>query len=122
LRPWRPDEIASRRPRKEAGLTEALDSALKERLRAVLDRRPVTEWELRKLTEESDAVALILSGQLEASEQRLAELSSDPASSLADIAATLRRTNELRRDADELDELLAALQLRAREFRASWLS
>jgi len=103
-------------------VTEALDSVLKERLQAVLDRRPVTEWELRRLTEEGGAVALILSGQLEASERRLTELASDPASSLADIAATLRRTNELRLDVDVLDELLTALERRAREFRASWLS
>ena len=34
----------------------------------------------------------------------------------------LRRTNELRHDAEELDELLCALEHRAREFRASWLS
>ena len=103
-------------------MTEALDSALKERLRAVVDRQPVTEWELRRLTEESGAVALILAGQLESTERRLTELASDPASSLADIATTLRRTNELRHDAEELDELLCALEHRAREFRASWLS
>src|SRR5439155_24343021 len=122
LRPWRPDEFASRRPRREVGVTEALDSALKERLRAVVDRQPITEWELRRLTEESGAVALILAGQLESTERRLTELASDPASSLADIATTLRRANELRHDVDELDDLLGALELRAREFRASWLS
>ena len=103
-------------------MTEALDSALKERLRAVLDRQPITEWELRRLTEESGAVALILAGQLESTERRLTELASDPASSLAEIASTLRRANELRQDVDELDDLLGALELRAREFRASWLS
>ena len=103
-------------------MTQALDSALKERLRAVLDRRPVTEWELRKLTEEGGAVALILSGRLEATERLLTELSSDPASSLADMAATLRRANELRQEADELEELLAGLELRARESRTAWLS
>jgi chromosome segregation ATPase len=103
-------------------VAQRLDSALKERLRAVLDREPVTEAELRKLTEEGGACVLILSGQLERSEQRLAELTSEPRSSLAEIAAAFRRVHELRPDLDELQTLLAELQRRAREFRAAWLS
>jgi uncharacterized coiled-coil DUF342 family protein len=103
-------------------MPETLDSALKERLRAVLDRQPVTEAELRKLSEEGRACALILGAQLERSEQTLAELASDPTSPLAEIAAAFRRVNELRPDLDELHALLAELQVRAREFRASWLS
>ena len=48
-----------------AVVAATLDSALKERLRAVLDRQPVTEAELRKLAEEGRACALILGAQLE---------------------------------------------------------
>jgi hypothetical protein len=99
-----------------------LDSALKERLRAVLDREPVTEGELRKLAEEGRACTLIIGAQLERSERRLAELSSDPSSSLVEVAAALRAVNELRPDLLELEDLLAALRGRAREFRVSWLS
>ncbi|HSC90134.1 MAG TPA: hypothetical protein VLB86_00620 [Gaiellaceae bacterium] len=104
-------------------MAESLDSALKERLRAVLDRQqPVTEAELRKLTEEGRACALILGAQLERGEQRLGELSSDPASSLSEIAATLRDVNRLRPDVEELGELLEELEGRARALRAAWLS
>jgi sirohydrochlorin ferrochelatase len=99
-----------------------LDSALKERLRAVLDRQPVTEGELRKLAEEGRACALIIGGQLERSERRLAELSSDPVSSLVEVAEALRAVNELRPDLEELEDLLDGLTRRAREFRVSWLS
>jgi hypothetical protein len=103
-------------------VAELLDAALKERLRAVFDRQPVTEAELRKLAEEGRACALILGVQLERGEQRLGELSSDPASSLSEIAATLRDVNELCPDLEELEELLEELEGRAREFRAAWLS
>ena len=103
-------------------MTETLDSALKRRLRAVLDGRPATESELRKLTEEGRACALILDARLARSEHRLAELSSDPASSLAEIAAEVRAANELRPDLGELHALLAEVGVIAREFRASWLA
>ena len=51
-----------------------LDTALKERLHEVLDDpdRPVTEAELRKLSEEGRACTLILGGELRRLEQRLA--------------------------------------------------
>jgi hypothetical protein len=103
-------------------LAETIDSALKARVRAVLDGRPVTEAELRKLFEEGRACGLILDGQLEKGERKLGELASDPESSIAELAAAFRRVNELRPDLDELDELLAELDKRAREFRSSWLS
>jgi chromosome segregation ATPase len=103
-------------------VTETLDSALKERVRAVLDRRPVTESELRRLLEEGAACARILDARLARIEDRLAELSADPESSLAEIAAAVRAANELRPDVGELHELLAELDARAREFRTSWLS
>jgi chromosome segregation ATPase len=103
-------------------VTETLDSALKDRVRAVLGQQPVTEAELRKLSEEGRACELILSAQLERAEQTLAQLAADPASSLGDIASALRDVNELRPDLDELQALLAELEERARAFRASWLS
>jgi hypothetical protein len=102
-------------------MTDTLDSALKARLRAVLDGRAPTEAELRKLMEEGRACTLILDGQLEKLEQELAERASDPESSLAELAATFRRVNEIRPDLVELGELLAALDTRARQFRTSWL-
>ena len=103
-------------------MTETLDSALKEQLRAVVANRPATEAELRKLSEEGQACALILGAQLERSEQRVEQLAADPTSSLADIAAALRSVNEVRPDLDELNELLAELERRAREFRARWVT
>jgi chromosome segregation ATPase len=115
----RGDALAQNR-RVDVWLT--LDSALKERLRAVLDQQPVTEAELRNLSEEGQACVLILGAELERSEQTLAELASDPTSSLRDIAAAFRRVNELRPNLDELQTLLARLHVQAREFRASWLS
>jgi hypothetical protein len=103
-------------------VAQTLDSALRERLRDVVDGQPVTEAELRRLTEEGGAWVLILGAQLARSERRLAELTSDPTSSLAEIAAAFRRVNELSPDLDELQGLLAELQGRAREFRAAWLA
>lgn len=103
-------------------MVESLDSALKQRIRVVLDRQPVTETELRRLSEEGRACVLILSGQLDRSERRLGELASDAASSLSEIAATLRYVNELRLDLEELSGLLEELKRLAREFRAGWVS
>jgi chromosome segregation ATPase len=103
-------------------LTESLDVALKTELRAVLDRRPVTESELRRLLEEGEACARILDARLARIERRLAELSSDPTSSLAEIAAEVRAAGELRPDVAELHTLLTDVDARAREFRASWLT
>jgi uncharacterized coiled-coil DUF342 family protein len=108
-------------PRRTA-MTDTLDSAIKARLRAVLDGQSVTEMQLRRLFEEGQACALILQGQLENVERRLSELASEPDSSIAELAATFRRANELRPDREELNELLADLDARAREFRTSWLS
>lgn len=99
-----------------------LGSALQNRLRAVLDREPVTEAELRKLNEEVRASALLARGRLDRSEARLAELAGDPAAPLAEVASTLREVHELRPALDELQEMLADLQGRAREFRRSWVA
>jgi hypothetical protein len=103
-------------------VSEPLDAALKMRVRAVLESRTVTESVLRKLSEEGSACALILEARLARSERRLAELSSDPASSLAAIAAEARSINEVRPDLEELHALLADLDAHARHLRASWLS
>ncbi len=102
-------------------MVETIDSVFKAHARAVLDGRRVTEAELRKLFEEGRACALILDGQLENGERTLRELASDSDSSIADVAAVLRRVNGLRPHLDELNELLAELDERAREFRTSWL-
>jgi hypothetical protein len=100
-----------------------LDTALKERLHAVLDDpgHPVTEAELRKLSEEGRACTLILRAELERLEHRLAELDGDPGSSLGAIAESFRRVQDFRSHLEELDGLLAALDGRAREVRGSWL-
>jgi chromosome segregation ATPase len=102
-------------------VAQTLDSALKARLRAVLERQQVTEAELRKLFEEGRACALILNGELEKAERRLTRLAADPAAPLAEMASTLRTVNELRPDLGELHELLDELTVQARRVRASWL-
>ena len=103
-------------------MAERLDSALKEQLRAVLDGRAVTEAQLRKLSDEGRSSALVLGAQLERAEDRLEELSADPASPLSEIAENLRTVNELRPGLDELERMLADLDERAREARAGWLA
>lgn len=101
-------------------MAETLDSALKRELHAVLDARPVTEAELRKLFEEGRACALILAGQLEKEEERLARLSADPAAPFTELAAALRRVYELRPDLEELRRMLDDLAGQARQLRAGW--
>jgi hypothetical protein len=102
-------------------VTETFDFAVKARLRAALACRSATESQLRKLTEEGRACVLILDARLERSKRHLAELSSDPTSSLAEIAAEVRASDETRSDLDELNALLTELEELAREFRSSWL-
>jgi DNA repair exonuclease SbcCD ATPase subunit len=100
-----------------------LDTALKEQIRRVLEdpQRPVTEAQLRKLSEEGRASTLILGAELERLEYRLAELDRDPASSLGAIAEAFRRVHEFRAHVEELDGLLSALEGRARQVRTSRL-
>jgi hypothetical protein len=100
-----------------------LDTALRERLRAVLDEpeRPVTEAELRKLSEDGRAYTLILGAELGRLEARLAELDSEPGSTLGAIGDAYRRVHDFRMHLHELESLLSALDARAREVRASWL-
>ena len=99
-----------------------LDAVLRERLRDVLQEppRPLTESELRSLLEEGRACMLILSGELDRLERRLAQLDGDPDISFSALTDAFRRVNELRTHVEELHALLAALEKRAREVRASW--
>ena len=99
-----------------------LDSDLKERLREVLERRPVTEAELRKVLDEGRVCASLVRGRLERGEQRLSELVADPESPLAELASALRTVSDLRPRLLELESTLAELQERAPEFRRSWLT
>ena len=77
-------------------MVKTLDSDLKERLRAVLGDRRVTEADLRRLAEEGRACALILRAQLAKREQALTGLSADPASSLSEIAEALTWLTDFR--------------------------
>jgi hypothetical protein len=117
-------QIAPAPPSREGvGPWLALDSALKSRLRAALEsQRPVTEAELRKLSDEGRACTLMLRAELGRGEERLRELDADAASSLVEIAATFRDVSDLRRDLGDLEALLAELQERARAARAAWLT
>ena len=103
-------------------MRERLEVALVERLREVLSDQPVTEAELRTLSERADGWARTLEGQIHASERRLRELAADPASSLADIAAELRRVETLGPDLAEVRSLLAELEQRAHRLRSAWLA
>jgi uncharacterized coiled-coil DUF342 family protein len=93
-----------------------------DRLRAVLERRPATEAELRKLTEEGRAWALLVNAQLEKSKERLDELARDPDTPITELAGALRQVHELAPELDEVHALLSELQNRAREFRQTWVS
>ena len=99
-----------------------LDAVLRERLRDVLREppRPLTEAELRSLLEEGRACMLILSGELDRLERRLAQLDGDPHASFSALTDAFRRVNEFRAHVEELRELLSALESRAREVRAAW--
>jgi len=102
-------------------LVQTPDLALLERLREVLGNRPVTETELRGLIEQADGLVRALGAHQAGSERRLAELTDDPDSSLAEIAKELHRVEGLRPRLEEARSLLADLETRARELRTSWL-
>ena len=99
-----------------------LDAVLRGRLREVLGQPPppVTEAELRSLLEEGRACLLILGGELERLEGRLAQLDADPSTSFSALTDALRPVRALRGHVDELRALLIALESRAREVRATW--
>ena len=103
-------------------MPETLEFALIRRLREVRDRTsPATESELRELAEQAEAWARTVEAQVRTSERRLARLTSNDASSLAQIAAELRRIDTLRPHLTEVRSLLADLEDRARELRTKWL-
>jgi hypothetical protein len=99
-----------------------LDAVLRGRLTEVLREPPppLTEAELRSLLEEGRACMLILGGELERLERRLAQLDADPEASFSALTETFRRVNEFRAHVKELGALLSALEGRAHEVRASW--
>ena len=99
---------------------ERLDWTLTARLREAL-ASPATESELRSLCEQVDGWARALQAQLESSERRLRELTSDSSTSLTEITAELRRVETLAPELTELRTLLSGLDDRARELRTAWL-
>jgi hypothetical protein len=123
-RPRRRHPVVSDSPkREEADTWLALDAALKARLRSVLEaQRPLTEAEVRRLSDDGRACSLMLGAELRRGEERLRSLDADPASPLAEIATTFRGVSALRRDLDELQSLLSALDERARAARSAWLA
>ena len=102
-------------------MTQTPDLVLLDRLREVLANQPVTETELRTLIEQADGLVRTLGAHMTGSERRLSELTDDPDSSLAEIAAELHRVDALRPRLEEARALLAELEKRARELRTSWL-
>jgi len=98
-----------------------LEFALIARLKEVRANGPATEAELRLLRDQAGGWALALRGQIEACERRLDAAVADPATSLTEVAAELRRLELLHPELAELESLLADLDARARELRAGWL-
>jgi hypothetical protein len=102
-------------------VTETLNVALLSRLRDVLADEPVTESELRSLSEQADGWVRALRGQVDATERRLDALVTDPSTSLTELAGELRRIEILLPALAEAHGLLAGLGVRARELRSAWL-
>ena len=102
-------------------MEHSLGFALITRLRETLGERPTTEAELRSLSEQAEAWARTVSGQIESSERRLRRLNQNPSSSLSQMAAELRRVEQLRPQLDEVRTLIAELEERARRVRTEWL-
>lgn len=99
-----------------------LDAVLRGRLREVLlePPPPLTEAELRSLLEEGRACLLILGGERDRLERRLANLDSDPEASFSELTDAFRRVNAFRAHVEGLRALLSALEARAHEVRSSW--
>jgi hypothetical protein len=102
-------------------MSETPDLVLLERLREVIASEPVTESELRGLIDQADGLVRTLGAHIAGSESRLAELTEESDSSLAEIAAELHRVEELRPRLEEARSLSADLEIRARELRTTWL-
>jgi len=102
-------------------LRERLDLELVQRLRAVVAGEVASESEVRMLADHAGGWARATDAQLRAAEDRLAELNADPASSLTEIAAELRRVEALSREREEAHRLSAGLERRTRELHTAWL-
>ena len=98
-----------------------LDDSLTARLSEVLAGADPTEAELRNLAEGGTALARTLEASIRSSETRITALSDDPDSSVAAIAAELRRVELLRVELDDLRADLTVLERRARALRGKWL-
>ena len=102
-------------------LPEKLDLALVTRLRQVVAGEVATEAELRALDDEAGGWLRSTEAQLRAAENRLTGLNADPAASLAEIAAEVRRAEALTRERAEARRLIDGLERRTRELRTAWL-
>jgi chromosome segregation ATPase len=102
-------------------LPHKLYSTLTARLREILASGSVTESELRELSDEADGWARSLEAQILAGERKLNRLTASPASAIGDIADELRRVERLRPQLEEVRQLMAELETRARELRTAWL-
>lgn len=91
------------------------------RLRHVLAEQPVTEAELRSLSDEADGWLRALRGQVAATERRLDALVRDPTTPLGDLATELRRIDALLPALREASTLVARLDVQARKLRSAWL-
>src|SRR5713226_365752 len=80
----------------ESRIGGRVDLALIGRLRDVVGGKPATEAELRKLQEHGEAVARLLEGRLQASEQHLDRLAAQAAPHLAEVTTELRRIEAAR--------------------------
>jgi chromosome segregation ATPase len=105
----------------ESRIGGRVDLALIGRLRDVVGGKPATEAELRKLQEHGEAVARLLEGRLQASEQHLDRLAAQAAPHLAEVTTELRRIEAARPQLKEVQALMGRLEERARELRAHWV-
>jgi hypothetical protein len=108
-------------PPSESSPSESLDFALATRLRQVVAGETATEAELRALDDEAGGWLRATEAQLHASDERLTQLNSDPATPLAAIAAEVRRAEALARERDDARRLIEGLEQRTRELRTAWL-
>lgn len=98
-----------------------LEHALTRRLRDVIDGAAPTEGELRLLTEQAEGLARTLRAAIAGSEAQLTALVTGHGSSVAEMAAELRRVERLREELDDLQADLRALSNRARRLRGAWV-
>ena|SRR5690348_2225535 len=94
---------------------------LAERLRRILAERPETEAGIRSLAQRAQELERTLVADLDASEAWLDQMSTRTDTSIAEVAALLRRVDEIRVGLDRVGALLENLDERARLLRARWL-